>query len=65
MAMKTSEFKKGQSVIVTTKNGNVKGVISSVDTNICTWETEYSVDYLKNGKTWTMIGVPARAIDLA
>ncbi|MFK2460189.1 hypothetical protein ACIXQB_06825 [Bacteroides fragilis] len=63
--MKTSEFKKGQYVIVTTKNGNVKGVISSVDTNICTWETEYSVDYLKNGKTWTMIGVPARAIDLA
>ncbi|MFK2531962.1 hypothetical protein ACIXOD_11310 [Bacteroides fragilis] len=63
--MKTSEFKKGQSVIVTTKNGNVKGIISSVDTNICTWETEYSVDYLKNGKTWTMIGVPARAIDLA
>lgn len=63
--MKTSEFKKGQSVIVTTKNGNVKGIISSVDTNICTWETEYSVDYLKNGKTWMMIGVPARAIDLA
>ncbi|MCE8828345.1 hypothetical protein ACIXR3_05885 [Bacteroides fragilis] len=63
--MKTSEFKKGQSVIVTTKNGNVKGVISSVDTNICTWETEYSVDYPKNGKTWTMIGIPARAIDLA
>ena len=63
--MKTSEFKKGQSVIVTTKNGNVKGVISNVDTNICTWETEYSVDYLKNGKTWTMIGLPARAIDLA
>lgn len=46
-------------------NGNVKGVISSVDTNICTWETEYSVYYPKNGKTWTMIGVPARAIDLA
>ena len=63
--MKTSEFKKGQSVIVTTKNGNVKWIISSVDTNICTWETEYSVDYLKNGKTWTMIGIPARAIDLA
>ena len=38
--MKTSEFKKGQSVIVTTKNGNVKGVISNVDTNNCTWETE-------------------------
>ena len=24
-----------------------------------------SVDYLKDGKTWTMIGIPARAIELA
>lgn len=63
--MKTSEFKEGQSVIVTTKNGKVKGKISSVDTNICTWETEYSVDYLKNSETWTMIGIPAKAIELA
>lgn len=29
--MKTVEFKKGQSVVVTTKNGKVKGIISSVD----------------------------------
>ena len=43
--MKTTEFKKGQSVVVTTK-------------------VEYSVDYLKEGKTWTMICVPARAIEL-
>jgi hypothetical protein len=63
--MKTLEFKEGQSVIVTTKKGKIVGKISSIDTNICTWETEYSVDYLKDGKTWTMIGVPARAIELA
>ena len=63
--MKTLEFKEGQSVIVTTKKGKIVGTISSIDTNICTWETEYSVDYLKDGKTWTMIGVPARAIELA
>lgn len=63
--MKPSEFKKGQAVIVTTKKGKIESKISSVDTNICTWETEYSVDYLKDGKTWTMIGVPARAIELA
>lgn len=61
--MKEIEFKKGQSVIVTTKNGKIEGKISSVDTNICTWETEYSVEYLKDGKTWTMICVPARAIE--
>ena len=62
--MKTSEFKKGQSVVVKTKQGKVEGKISSVDTNICTWETEYSVDYLKDGEVWTIIGVPAIAIEL-
>lgn len=50
---------------VITKNGKIEGKISSVDINICTWETEYSVDYLKDGKIWTMICVPARAIELA
>lgn len=62
--MKDSEFKKGQSVIVTTKRGNIEGIISSVDVNICTFETEYSVEYLKDGNTWTMIGVPVRAIEI-
>lgn len=62
--MKEIEFKKGQSVIVTTKNGKIEGKISSVDTNICTWETEFSVEYMKDGNLWTMIGVPAKAIEL-
>lgn len=62
--MITSKFKKGQPVIVTTKNGKIEGTISSIDTNICTWETEYSIDYLKDGEIWTMIGVPAKAIEL-
>lgn len=62
--MKTAKFNKGQSVVVTTKSGKVKGTISSVDMNVCTFETEYLVDYLKDGKTWTMIDVPARAIEL-
>lgn len=65
MIMKTAKFNKGQSVVVTTKSGKVKGSISSVDMNVCTFETEYSVDYLKEGKIWTMIDVPARAIELA
>lgn len=63
--MKATEFKKGQSVVVTTKNGKVEGTISGVDMNVCTFKVDYSVDYLKDGKTWTMIGVPARAIELA
>lgn len=62
--MKTTEFKKGQSVVVITKNGKIEGTISSIDMNVCTFEMDYSVDYLKEGKTWTMIGVPARAIEL-
>lgn len=45
--MKTVEFNKGQSVVVTTKNGKVEGIISSVDMNVYTFETDYSVDYLK------------------
>lgn len=61
---KASEFKKGQSVVVTTKKGMIEGKISDIDMNLCTYETEYSVDYLKDGKIWTMIGVPARAIEL-
>lgn len=62
--MEKKEFKKGQSVVVTTKNGKIEGVISHVDTNMCTFETEYSVDHLKDGKTWTMFGIPAKAIEL-
>ena len=62
--MITSKFKKGQPVIVITKNGKIEGTISSIDTNICTWETEYSIDYLKDGEIWTMIGVPAKTIEL-
>lgn len=42
--MKATEFKKGQSVVVTTKNGKVKGTISGVDMNVCTFEADYSVD---------------------
>ena len=43
--MKATEFKKGHSVVVTTKNGKVEGTISGVDMNVCTFEVEYSVDY--------------------
>lgn len=63
--MKATGFKKGQSVVVTTKKGKVEGTIPCVDMNVCTFEVEYPVDYLKEGKAWTMIRVPARAIGLA
>lgn len=56
------ELSKGTKVEVVTRKGTIEGVISRVDVNVCTFETEYSVDYLKDGKTWTIIGVPSRAI---
>lgn len=62
--MVTTDLRKGQSVVVTTKKGKVEGVISSIDMNVCTFETEYSVDYQKDGKIWTMICVPAEAIEV-
>lgn len=62
--MKTTEFQKGQSVVVTTKSGKVEGIIKSVDTNLCTFDIEYSIDYLKDGKTLTIIGVPTKAIEV-
>ncbi len=62
--MNSTVFVKGQKVIVTTKNGKIEGTISDVNTNICTWETEFSVEYMKDGNLWTMIGIPAKAIEL-
>lgn len=64
--MKNKKFIVGTSVIVTLRNGEeIHGKIVSVDTNLCTWEGEYSVDYVKEGKLRTIIGVPASNIRLA
>ena len=63
--MKEKKFIVGTSVIVTLKNGEaVRGTIASINTNLCTWEEEYSVNYVKHNKIWTIIGVPASNIKL-
>ena len=63
--MKEKKFIVGASVVVTLKDGReTRGTIASVDTNICTWEEEYSVIYVKNNKIWTIRGVPASNIKL-
>ena len=62
--METTDLKKGQLVVVTTKKGQIEGVISSIDVNFCTFDIEYSVDYQKDGKTWTMICIPEKAIEV-
>lgn len=63
--MKEKKFIVGTSVVVTLKDGReIHGTVASVDTNICTWEEEYSVNYVKNNKIWTIIGVPSSNIKL-
>lgn len=65
--MKNKKFIVGANVIVTLRDGKeIHGTIVSVDTNLCTWEEgEYCVDYVNEGKIWTIIGVPASNIRLA
>lgn len=46
--MKERKFIVETSVVVTLKDGReIHGTVASVDTNICTWEEEYSVNYVK------------------
>lgn len=64
--MKEKKFIVGTNVMVTLRDGKeIHGKIVSVDTNLCTWEGEYGVDYVKEGKIWTIMGVPASNIRLA
>ena len=65
--MKNKKFIVRTSVIVTLRDGKeIHGTIVGVDTNLCTWEEgEYSVDCVKDGKLWTIIGGNASNIRLA
>nr|DAG24688.1 MAG TPA: hypothetical protein [Caudoviricetes sp.] len=59
-----AKFNKGQRVRVTKKDGEVvEGTINDWDYNCCTFDREYSLDYLKNGDTWTLIGIPESNIE--
>lgn len=60
-----NKFNKGDKVTVTHRNGEtLSGTIAGWDYNVCTFEVEYYVDYLKDGKIFTMICVPQTAITL-
>lgn len=60
-----ARFEKGQKVKVTANNGkSIEGTVKGWDYNFCTFEKEYDIDYLKNDKVWTMIGVPEKNIIL-
>lgn len=59
------KFKVGDKVAVKGKAISIVGTIVCCDVNDCTFEHQYDVDYYKaDGKKWTMIGVPERAISL-
>lgn len=64
--MKEKKFITGAGVIVTPRNGKgIHGTIASLDTNLCTWEEEYSVSYVKHNGIRTITGVPSSNIKLA
>ena len=45
------KFKKGQSVRITKRNGEIiDGIVRDWDYNICTFVREYNIDYMKNGQ---------------
>ena len=58
-----NKFNEGDKVIVTRRNGaKISGTVRDWDYNACTFEVEYSIDYLKDGKIFTLICVPQTAI---
>lgn len=60
-----NKFSKGDKVTVIRRNGvKVIGTIAGWDYNVCTFEVEYYVDYLKDGKIFTLMCVPQTAITL-
>lgn len=52
------KFQKDTKVSFVKNGETINGVISDYDYNAVTFDKEYNVDYKKDGKTWTMIGVP-------
>lgn len=56
------KFKVNQKVVVKQGELYYNGIITRVGYNLCTWCTEYSVDYYRGGTAWTLIGVPENAI---
>jgi len=65
MRATNTTFNKGDKVIVTRRNGaKISGTVRDWDYNVCTFEVEYSIDYLKDGKIFTLICVPQTALTL-
>ena len=65
MKATNTTFNKGDKVIVTRPNGaKISGTVRGWDYNACTFRVEYLIDYLKDGKIFTLICVPQTALTL-
>lgn len=59
-----AKFRQGQWGRVRRKDGTVtEGTIRDWDYNGCTFEREYILDHQKEGRPWTMIGIPEANIE--
>jgi len=56
-------FQTGDKVIVHGKTKEIEGIIEDFDTNFMTYEETCDVKYQKDGKEWTMIGVPLSKVE--
>lgn len=52
------KFQKDTKVSFVKNGETINGIISDYDYNSVTFDKEYNIDYEKDGKTWTMIGIP-------
>lgn len=57
------QWKTGDRVIVHGRNQTINGVIKDFGSNIMTWEEDCDVDYEKDGRTWTLLGVPLNKLE--
>lgn len=63
---KNFKFHEGDKItfLSNKEGGEIEGIISDYDYHMMTWKPSYSIDYIKDGKTWTAIGVPEDKITL-
>lgn len=62
---KNFKFHEGDNVTFIDKDNNqYNGIISNYDYHLMTWKPAYDIEYIKNGKTWTAIGIPEDRITL-
>lgn len=58
------QWKTGDKVRVVSKRaGEIVGTIKDFGENFMTWEEDCDIDYIKDGQTWTLVGVPLNRLE--